>query len=67
MYYSEQNESINHAVFLEMNGISLQCTDDEPVDIGLSVASGRMKYEGLVPENPGPHSIIRGNYQSGCF
>ena len=34
--------------FLEMNGIRLQCTDDELVDIGLSVASGRMKYEELV-------------------
>jgi len=33
--------------FLEMNGIRLQCTDDELVDIGLSVASGRMKYEEL--------------------
>ena len=28
--------------FLEMNGIRLQCTDDELVDIGLSVAAGRM-------------------------
>ena len=34
--------------FLEMNGIRLQCTDDELVDIGLSVASGRMKYEELL-------------------
>ena len=34
--------------FLEMNGIRLQCTDDELVDIGLSVASGRMKYEDLL-------------------
>ena len=34
--------------FLEMNGIRLQCTDDELVDIGLSVASGRMKYEKFV-------------------
>ncbi len=33
--------------FLEMNGIRLQCTDDELVDIGLSVASGRTKYEEL--------------------
>ncbi len=33
--------------FLGMNGIRLQCTDDELVDIGLSVASGRMKYEEL--------------------
>ena len=34
--------------FLEMNGIRLQCSDDELVDIGLSVASGRMKYEELL-------------------
>ena len=34
--------------FLEMNGIRLQCTDDELVDIGLSVASGRMRYEELL-------------------
>ena len=34
--------------FLEMNGIRLQCTDDELVDMGLSVASGRMKYEELL-------------------
>ena len=34
--------------FLEMNGIRLQCTDDELVEIGLSVASGRMKYEELL-------------------
>lgn len=34
--------------FLEMNGIRLQCTDDELVEIGLSVASGKMKYEELL-------------------
>ena len=34
--------------FLEMNGIRLQCTDDELVDIGLSVASGKKKYEELL-------------------
>ena len=34
--------------FLEMNGIRLQCTDDELVDIGLSVASSRMRYEELL-------------------
>ena len=34
--------------FLEMNGIRLQCTDDELVDIGLSVASGKMGYEELL-------------------
>ena len=33
--------------FLEMNGIRLQCTDDELVHIGLSVASGKMGYEEL--------------------
>ncbi len=34
--------------FLKMNGIRLQCTDDELVYIGLSVASGKMKYEELL-------------------
>lgn len=34
--------------FLEVNGIRLICTDDELVDIGLSVASGIMKYEDLL-------------------
>lgn len=34
--------------FLEMNGIRLQCTDDELVTIGLSVESSKMKYEDLL-------------------
>ena len=34
--------------FLEMNGIRIQCTDDELVHIGLSVADGAMKYEELL-------------------
>ena len=34
--------------FLEMNGIRLQCTDEELVNIGLSIASGTMKYEELL-------------------
>ena len=34
--------------FLEMNGIRLQCTDDEIVTIGLSVADGSMGYEELL-------------------
>ena len=34
--------------FLEMNGIRLQCRDDELVEIGLSVASGKMRYEELL-------------------
>ncbi len=33
--------------FLEMNGIRIQCTDEEIVDIGLSLADGRMTYEEL--------------------
>lgn len=34
--------------FLEMNGIPIQCTDDELVDIGLSVAAGSMGYDELL-------------------
>ena len=34
--------------FLEMNGIRIRCTDDELVDIGLSVADGSMRYEDLL-------------------
>jgi death-on-curing protein len=34
--------------FLEMNGIRIKCTDDELVNIGLSVADGSMKYEALL-------------------
>ena len=34
--------------FLEMNGIRIRCTDEELVDIGLSVADGSMKYEDLL-------------------
>ena len=34
--------------FLEMNGIRIQCTDEELVHIGLSVADGCMKYEELL-------------------
>ena len=33
--------------FLEVNGIRLECTDDELVHIGLSVADGSMDYEQL--------------------
>lgn len=39
--------------FLEMNGIRIQCTDEEIVDIGLSLADGRMTYEELlIPQSP---------------
>ena len=34
--------------FLEMNGVRIKCTDDELVDIGLSVADGSMRYEELL-------------------
>ena len=34
--------------FLEMNGIRIQCTDEELVHVGLSVADGTMKYEDLL-------------------
>lgn len=34
--------------FLEVNGIRLDCTDDEIVEVGLSVASGSMGYESLL-------------------
>ena len=34
--------------FLEMNGIRIQCSDEELVHAGLSVADGSMDYEGLL-------------------
>ena len=34
--------------FLEMNGIRLQATNEEIVQIGLSVADGSMKYDDLL-------------------
>lgn len=33
--------------FLEMNGIRIRCTDEELIDIGLSVADGKMGYDEL--------------------
>ena len=33
--------------FLEMNGIRIQCTDEELIHIGLSIADGKMGYEDL--------------------
>ncbi len=33
--------------FLEMNSIRIQCTDEELVHIGLSIADGKMGYEEL--------------------
>ena len=34
--------------FLEVNGIRLECTNEEIVHIGLSVAAGSMNYEDLL-------------------
>ena len=34
--------------FLEMNGVPVQCSDDELVKIGLSVAEGSMGYDELL-------------------
>lgn len=34
--------------FLEVNGIRLDCTDDEIVEVGLAVASGAMDYDALL-------------------
>ena len=34
--------------FLEMNGVPVQCSDEELVRIGLSVADGSMKYDELL-------------------
>ena len=34
--------------FLEVNGIRLECTNEEIVEVGLAVASGGMGYEPLL-------------------
>ena len=34
--------------FLEVNGIKLDCTNEEVAQTGLAVASGKMKYEDLL-------------------
>ena len=34
--------------FLEVNGIHVECTNEEVVEAGLSVASGTMDYEALL-------------------
>ena len=34
--------------FLEVNGIRLNCTNAEVVEVGLNVASGKMDYEALL-------------------
>ena len=34
--------------FLEVNGIHMECTNEEVVEAGLSVASGTMDYDALL-------------------
>ena len=34
--------------FLEVNGIHIECTNEEVVEVGLSVASGTMDYDSLL-------------------
>lgn len=34
--------------FLEINGIRMECTNEELVHVGMSVASGTMQYEDLL-------------------
>lgn len=34
--------------FLEMNGVYINCTDQELVEIGTNIASGKMNYEKIV-------------------
>ena len=34
--------------FLEVNGVHLNCANEDVVHAGLSVADGSMKYEGLL-------------------
>lgn len=34
--------------FLEMNGIPIRCTDQDLIQVGLSVADGSMGYEALL-------------------
>ncbi len=34
--------------FLEVNGIKLDCTDEDIVRAGLALADGSMSYEGLL-------------------
>lgn len=34
--------------FLEVNGIRLDCANDEVIEVGLAVASGAMDYEALL-------------------
>jgi len=35
-------------IFLEVNGVRLECTNQELVDVGLSVAAGTMGYDALL-------------------
>lgn len=34
--------------FLEVNGIRLECTDNELIDLGLGIAAGEINYEEIL-------------------
>ena len=34
--------------FLEVNGIRIECTDNELIDLGLGIAAGEIKYEEIL-------------------
>ena len=35
-------------VFLEVNGIRIECTDNELIDLGRGIAAGEIKYEEIL-------------------
>ena len=39
---------ISNNAFVEVNGIHMECTNEEVVEAGLSVASGTMDYDSLL-------------------
>lgn len=49
--FTDGNKRIGiHAmlVFLELNGVEIQCTQQELIDLGLSLATGKVSFENLV-------------------
>ena len=49
LFYNFDNEERQVLLtFLEVNGIPLEATDEEVVDVGLRLAEGKMQYEELL-------------------
>lgn len=46
--FVDGNKRIGMYVFLEVNGIHMDCTNDDVIHVGLSVADGSMKYDDLL-------------------